>query len=635
MQHRVRRSLLSEREEGFTLVELIVAMLVMAIVIMALIFIQGRALTTNADSGSRQQATTYANEAMEQMRSIPWNIIKKGMANNYLAAGSAVLGESDPLVVGNKLRVNDDDLPIPLVVAPSSVGSNQDLAEPWAPLFDGTGSNIAIKLDPSGRGDQYIVKTYVTADQSGSDAAQGLAVVVEWTKRADGEKEKTVLYSTAYAPSGGCGDLNNAPFLASCQAQFLSSSQSANVVMSVDSSVADDPASPGTVPNAGELLPVLPGSSFYAFEMSTSGVAARAASQQVSIVDSYTRYGGTTRDDNIATTRPEEKGWTSGYSAFTLRASDDTVTVDAAPPNPTDVNTSAVNSTETVASGVGVGMSLTARADDSRTGVLDASVTQACNTGVGAAQVPASDPCASALLNGSTVNSGYMTLGLGSDSLSLGRVRHESGTTSDSAWAGRFAPGVLGNTVTGCQVLADAGCVSAGANRYVGDIRIGAVLSGSSMWDGGAAPQGLVNISNYRDQVGTQRGSQQISAAPTLERSGTVSYWNGSGYSSVNATLNQDVTHDIGSVTWTTALATVTASGSVVIAPSSTAVAGLDPLCKEEACSVDARTGTITVRVTYYIVPADVSIAPFQMTSVTLVNGSQASASYKEPPENG
>jgi prepilin-type N-terminal cleavage/methylation domain-containing protein len=635
MQNRARRSLLSEREDGFTLVELIVAMLVMAIVFMAIIFIQARALTTNADSGSRQQATTYANEAMEQMRSIPWNVIKKGMRSNYLAAGSAVIGGADPLVEGNELNLEGTSVrPLPLVVA-SSGANDQVRDEPWSPLFDVNGSNIAIKFDPSGRGDEYIVKSYVTDDQAGNDVARGLAVVVEWTQRTNGEVATTVLFSTAYAPSGGCGDLHNAPFMASCQALFYSGSTSSNVVMSVASSVADDPANPGTVANAGQLLPVLPGGSFSTFEMSTSGVAARAASQQVSITDSYVRYGGTTRDDTDPSTDPQKKGWNTGYGSFTLRASDDLVTVGAAPQNPPDVSATAPNTSVTITSGPSVGMSIDGRSDDKRLGTLDASVTQACNTGVGAAKVPASDPCASAVLGSSNLNSGYLSLNLGADSLRLGRVKHESGTSTETAWSGRFAPGVMGNAVTGCQVLADAGCVSAGATRTIGDIQIGAVTSAVSTWDSGAAPQGLVTISNYNDKVGVQRGSQQTAAAPTFTRSATVSYWSGSEYSNIDATVNQNLTRDLAPATWTTPVATVSATGNIVVTPSSTTTEGTaDPTCKAAACSVDAQNGSITVTIKYYVVPVDATIAPFDLTVRTLVNGSQASASYKEPEDS-
>lgn len=633
MQERIRRSLLSAREDGFTLVELIVAMLVMAIVMMAIIFIQARALTTNADSGSRQQATTYANAAMEQMRAIPWNILKKGMASNYLSAGSAVIGGSDLPGRANEVKVNG--YPLTLVVAPSGSG-DQDLGNPWEPLFDANGSNIAIKLDPSGRGDEYIVKSYVTEDQTGNSEARGLAVVVEWRQRTNGEVSSTVLFSTAFAPSGGCGNLNNAPFMASCQALFYAGSSSANVVMSVASSVPSESASPAPVPapNAGDQLPLLPGSDFFTLQMSTSNVAARASGQQVSTTDSYVNYGGTVRDDSDTDTDPTAKNWEEGYGAFTLSASNDLVTVGAPPPNPPDLAVTANDTSMDVAAGVGVDMSIHARSDDRRQGTLDASVTQACSTGVSAAKVPASNPCASAELGGSNLKSGYLELELGSERLQLGRVLHGVGTTEETAWAGRFTPGVNGNTVTGCQVLVGAGCVSAGAERYIGDISIGAVVTGSTSWDGGDASQGLVVISDYHDSVGVQRGSQQTDTAPTISRSGTVSYWNGSHYLSVTAGETRDVTLTIAEATWTTPLATVTADGKVTIAPSSTETGYLDPQCKAETCSVDARNGFISVRVNYTVVPTDTTIAPFELVSTTRVEGSQASATYKEPEDN-
>jgi len=630
MHGRVRRSLLSEREDGFTLVELIVAMLVMAIVIMSIIYVQARALTTNADSGSRQQSTTYANEAMEQMRSVPWNILKKGLASNYVAAGSAVLGEGDTLVAGNVLNVEGTS--VALKVALAGVGSDQLLTEPWAPLFDVDGSNIAIKFDPSGRGDKYIVKAYVTDDQAGNDDALGLAVVVQWTKRTNGQVARTVLFSTAYAPSGGCGDLNNAPFLASCQALFYSASSSANVVMSAASSLPDDPANPGSVPGAGTPVPLLPQSSFYTFQMATSGTAARASSQQVSITDSYVRYGGTTRDDNVTSTHPVDSGWTTGYNSFTLRASDDLVTTGAAPQNPPDVTTTAPDSAVAINSGLSSAMQLTARADDKRSGVADASVIQACDTGVGAAQVPAGNPCAAGKLNASTGRSGYMEFKVGGETIELGRVLHETGTTKDSAWSGRFTSGVLGNSVTGCNPLGGAGCISAGADRHIGAIEIGKISSGTGQWDDGEAASGLVRITNYHDTVSAQRGTQQPAAPAGFVRSGTVQYWTATGYTTVNTTASQNLTLVLDSVTWTTTLATVTASGTVTITPSTSRIEGAaDPTCKADACALDARNGNIDTVVTYNIVPTDALVAPFDLTVSTVINGSQAAASYKEP----
>jgi prepilin-type N-terminal cleavage/methylation domain-containing protein len=632
MRDRVRRSLLSEREDGFTLVELIVAMLVMAIVFMAIIFVQARALTTNADSGSRQQATTYANEAMEQMRSIPWNILKKGMPSNYLAAGSAVIGGADPLVAGNVLSAEGTS--VPLVVA-SSGTNDQLLTEPWAPLFDGTGSNIAIKFDPSGRGDEYIVKSYVTDDQAGNDVARGLAVVVEWTQRTNGEVATTVLFSTAYAPSGGCGDLNNAPFLASCQALFYSASSSANVVISASSSLPDDPDNPGTVADAGTPVPILPGSDFYTFQMATGGTAAGASSQQVSITDSYVRFGGTTRDDNLSATEAVDNGWTSGYESFTLRASDDLVNPGAAPQNPPDVTASATNSEEFIDSNLTAEMRLTARADDTRGGLADASVTQACDTGVGAAQVPATNPCATAKLAASTGLSGYMELKIAGDTIELGRVLHESGTTRDSSWVGRFTSGVLGNSVTGCNPLGGSGCVAGGADRYIGTINIGKITSGTGQWDDGKATNGLVRITDYHDGASAQRGTQQSAAPAAFSRSGTVAYWTGSGYTSLSLSAGLNTIRPIDVVTWTTTKATVTASGTLTITPSTSMVEGAaDPSCKVAACTIDARNGNVATVVTYKIVPTDPLVAPFDLTISTVMNGSQAAASYKEPEDN-
>lgn len=614
----VLRRRLNTREEGFSLVELVVAMFVLAIVLIAILTVQARALVTNADSAIRQGATAYANEAMEELRSMPWNILRKGLASNYKTAAGG-----DAFVTGSVLTV--DGVSYTLKVAPSGAG-DQVKTSPWKPLFDSTGSNKQVRLDASGNGASYTIRAYTVADPTGKADAVGLVVVASWTKRTTGEVENTVMTSTAYAPSGGCGDLNNAPFLASCQAQLYAQSSAANVVITVGANLTKDNGS-GTLVADSAPAPILPNISYYSLQMATANAAARVATQQVSNVDAYVTNGGVTLDDLDPGTQPEALGWTKGFDSVTLRASDD-VTAGAAPPNPPDVGPANAVTTTTIPSGAGLPIVLESRADDTRVGLGDASTTVACTTGISATTIPAGNPCSHTAYGNSSSTSGYASLTLdGSKVLELGRVLHGAGNlSSDHAWAGRFAT-VAGSASVGCTVVSGAGCVSAGANRTVGEIRVGYFSGGWS----GKATAGLVRVTSYSDSVVAQRGVNQKTSAPTIARSASLLFWNGTSYQTVAIGASTSGTWSTTAVDWSSGGFKVTATATITVTPSNTTTVASDATCKATACEVNASNGNITVTTAYLIEPPG-GVDPFIVTVATQVNGSTAAATFTESP---
>jgi len=612
------RHLLSEREEGFTLVELVVAMFVLAIVLVAIITVQSRALMTTADSQTRQEATAMANESMEELRSMPWNILKKGLASNYKTAAGG-----DPFVAGSTLTLNGTSYTLKVA---TSGGSDQVLASPWTPLFSNTGSNKQVRTDPSGNGSTYTVRAYTVEDPAGKTDAVGLVVAVTWSKKTNGTAETTVLTSTAYAPTGGCGNLNDAPFLASCQAQLYALSNAGNIV--VTASANDSMVVAGNTVAGPNSVPLLPNAGRFTAQMSTSVASSRIANQQVSNVDAYATNGGVQFDDNDSSTQPVTLGWSTGFESVDLKASDDP-TAGAAPKNPTDLTPSSNPTTMSFSAGSGLSMSFESRADDLRTGTADASVTQACATGITATSIPAGNPCAHATYGASTSTSTYMNLNVDGAVLQLTRVFHGAGNDSVShAWGGRFAT-VAGTASTGCVTVSGAGCVSGGAQRTVGEVNVGSIAGG---WTGGKASNGLVRVAGYSEQVLAQRGVNQKSTAATFARSGSVLYWNGSSYSTIalSATTNSSVT--TGTVTWESANTSVVAVGHITITPAQQTTAGADASCKTAACDLNASNGNITIGVTYLITPKSGAVPPFVLSVSTQVNGATAAASFRESP---
>ncbi|WP_062526922.1 prepilin-type N-terminal cleavage/methylation domain-containing protein [Demequina rhizosphaerae] len=599
----------SDPQDGFTLVEVVIAMFVLAIVMLAILFLQARAATINADSQGRQSGTAAANEAMEQLRAMPWNYLRKGLSSQWNSSGA------DPFVSGAD-AVTIDGVTYSLRVGTS--GSDQDLSNPWPPLFDSTGSNAQTLTSGSGNGDEYTIRAYTYEDPVASSSAVGLLVVATWGKRTDGTFENTVITSTAYAPSAGCGDLNNAPFLASCQAQFDATAASANL----------DIAATATTLNGATAKPLLNTAvafDYYSFQVNSSTAAVQVSSQQVSNASAFASLGGTLWDDNINTTAPSVWGWTRGYTGFSVRASDDT-TSGAEPPNPAAVTGSGANSTYSFTRG---DFTLSARSDDGRSGTITTKTTSSCATGL-SYSVPANAPCASSLVGGTSDTVPYMSFSVDGKQVDFTKVTASSSTVYDQAWAGRFAT-VAGNSSVGCTSVSGtgSGCASAGAQQGFGTVTIGDVKQ-TNTWDGDAS-NGLVIISGYKDSVQVQRGESDLATAPVFSRSATIQYWNGSSYSTASIGVSTADTYAIPDTVWTTSDAVITASGNILVTGSVTSTDSTTGCVGGDGCIIDAANGTITVTMTYKIEPTS-SLTGWSITVKTTLNGSQAGARFEESP---
>jgi len=70
---------------GFSLVEVIVAMVVIAVGLLGLMAVQVRSLSTVALAKERQTATGLASRAMEQLRAVPYTVLQGGVVCSELA----------------------------------------------------------------------------------------------------------------------------------------------------------------------------------------------------------------------------------------------------------------------------------------------------------------------------------------------------------------------------------------------------------------------------------------------------------------------------------------------------------------------------------------------------------------------
>lgn len=588
------RRVSDERDAGFTMMELVVAMLVLTVVLVLLAVVQISALATVVEAKKLQQATAFGNEAMEQMRAIPWNTLSKGMYSNFLAVSGG-----DPLVSGGNLIV-DPSNPVPLIVAPA--GNDQDLDNPARPLFDESGSHIQVLSDTALGGTEFTVKAYVV-DASGGAAfgIVGIVVVVEWTDR-HGNTARTTMQSEAYRGNAtGCGDPDTQPFLAACQSYFDASAGTGSVTAEISATNYDlDPAlivpEPLTFPET---------STKYSLAMRSAGVAARIRSQQVNYADGYIQFGGNTLDDND----PSIPAIQNGFKVYNLTATDDVTNQSGWLPDAAGgFSQSSADEPEQAFSHSAAPSSIAmrARSDYARYGTIEAHMDTSCMSGI-----PDGQPCVYAELDNNATDwstgSGYLLLTVDSQIFRLSRRLSEGSPSpgnEESAWAARFASAPGTSAAVGCTSLTGPGCVSAGADRTMAPLNIGRVINSS--WNGDA-PEGMVVLSGYTESVMVQRGENQKDTGPTFSRTGTLNYWNGTGYTPVyiNDTPASHMTspeyYNTVPVTWTSGDYTIVAETQIQILPPVVTTAAPDPDCQDSACTVSVSTGTIVIVSTYHI----------------------------------
>ncbi len=184
-----------ESDEGFTLIEVIIAMLILMMVMMSMTTVLINSMSETAYARQRSDATNLANETVEEIRSLQWNTLETGMStSDILASGDtnivANCFEGAPLDVAS--IVGAQSCADPSWVDPPCLSHTATSPPPAASALTGTVATGYAPISPHQAcylvGSQtYGVDVYITGVSNssyltGSNQPLTATVVVSWSR---------------------------------------------------------------------------------------------------------------------------------------------------------------------------------------------------------------------------------------------------------------------------------------------------------------------------------------------------------------------------------------------------------------------------------------------------------------------
>gem|GEM_PF-1201091 len=604
---RVSRRRTARPDEGFTMVEVLVAMVIVAVVMASMIGVLLSALTTVVQARQRQTATGLATQALEQLRALPYNDIT-------LDNGSS----PDP----GLLHLSGSG---PYDFEPTTVlpGVDERLV---VNVYSGRWEDVPVDEVT------YRVSTYVTRPAIAAGAPQtfNLTTLVTWTSAAYPGARTAAQRSTTYSPAG-CLSTAQSPFAAPCQAHFTGTAGTILGGVSVTDAVDSTAPVTGFGSGASLELNLADMSSTVLVEQTASATA----SAQTSSAAGPTTSGGASTSVAVD----------SDPSSATGQSGDATI----------------AGHTSGAQQLTGIAGTLKLRPSTGDSGGAAAAIAAPASicTGIAGALATGSPelrPCSAARVQPAGTASSLTweppaAFGFGGVDVPMVQIAN-SGTQWRSVTA-QLTSSNFGACTSGSGPGA-LGCSHAAATRSLGTVLVGATGADASAVPAGWDPAhalwsvtGLTETARAEDGTGAQ--------LPLYQRTGTVRVWNGTGYTPYDLSAGTPASVLIApvSLTYTGSAGTsyyVTFEGSVDIQPWETvrtpATRTGDAIadCKVDTCITrvsggGAVVGSVTVTITTvpyplppYPLPADPPGMVGRFTIGTNLGGLLAQATYRAAP---
>ncbi len=484
----------ADAEAGFTIIELMAAVSIIAIALLGMAYTATVGLSDVGLARQRQGGNQVANQAMEQVRGLPFATLQLGLKSSDLTGDSRITMCGSPAV-----RCYQGE---PIVQS-----SNPPNVVPVVPHTN------TLTVGPTA----YAVSVYVTYYQGNtSGTAYRVSVVSSWANPdvrgvASSVQTQSIIYSGPTTGTSGCLSTQTHPFAGPCQ-PFLYGNSSVQV---------------GQVNITGTIA----GISLDHATLWTPETSSNMQVEQVSAVQ------GTSQASGLELQLAGQTAQLLGRTLVTSKADNDpgqpqNVYQTASYPPPSQsggtLSQSGGGNTITLSAGAGGDQGSTTSAASALTS------TYPCADRGGVTRNDA-QPCgASSARLGPSLSA---TLSLTSGSLNLGgaalaTINPPSGSSASRyAFTNRDLQHESAEPATECQATSGDGCVHSDVYRNSGSVTIGGLPSAFNV----LAPLGW-NGSLITINASTATASADVgigTAAPTAASTGNISYWNGTGYTSI------------------------------------------------------------------------------------------------------
>jgi Tfp pilus assembly protein PilV len=595
--------------DGFALLEVLVSAGLLAACLVGIGSVLGSQLLSIGSSTAQQTAAGQLNQAMEEVRALPYQIVANGLSTS----DSTVATDANIAVSGSAPNQTYTFVPTGEAIPHATLSYTQ---APFVPHISTKTVNATT----------FTVATYPTL-LAGAPGVYRVTVNVSWRANALGGVSRISAQTLVYSESSGCLTATNHPFAAPCQ-PFLYAQASAGSGSSITVT--------GTILGVSftQVQLVLPvATSSMQIEQISSIMGSIAASGGVLTTPTGTQTVGSTR----ATSAADNDPGTPGGASQTNGASQSGLSLSAGPG-------AGANSIAISSGWIDTGTT---------TSTAAATASPACGDLAGSPQLT-SLPCGS----GSVTQAGSgsaLLMGLFAGTASLLSAPLASAApapSSTASFVGRYTAG----TPSYCTSTSGDGCVHAGAQRSLGTLQLaglpGQLLPGVGL--DGVAPVGwgntvtpnpncptgnyMVAVVNYADRVAAESGVNANSATTTVPTGASqpyVCYWNGTGYTS--QVLSPGSTPQAISIPALSVIDPAVSTGAVTVSMSSALSVGTatTTITTPSGCATPCQsTATISSpllgAVTYQVTQGTTTIA--NLTETVNLGELTVSTSYQAAP---
>ncbi|CAN5115553.1 hypothetical protein BH11ACT1_BH11ACT1_13690 [soil metagenome] len=580
-------------DNGFTLIEIILAMFLTVVAMTALLGVLVSSLKTVAQARQRQTATALATQSLERLRALPYDSV----------TGSA--GATYPKTAGLQYVTTSGTTD---TFAPTTVltGVSETLV-----VNQYSGKRASTTVD----GVVYTVQTYVTkpAATPALQQAYNLTALVSWTSSVYPTTRTTAERSTEYSPAG-CLSTAQSPFAAPCQAYFTAQaglSASGFSVTNADDSKLDIPGIAGSLVELN--MPVL--SANLQIEQTASGSAVGATSGARIIPGASAGVGGVSAsvsvDSDPSSTPSQQQVASATQSSSTVSITGASGTLSATPTSGDTASSAAAIQADsaTCKDGNQAGTALAT----GPTGLLRPCAAAAAKQSATAGTISYASP------SGATVS--VLTLAAAPQTARAVAANLATGNPAVACFAGAGA--------------VSPGCAHSKAYRTLGDLVVGSPATGAGPLD---VNKGLFKVTNLVESATSERGTG--AGTPVYSRAGTLTVWNGTGYTDINLSAYSAPPTGLqtASDTWTIPATTTTYPGGVTVAAEGSVTVQRPRIditgpadCKAAACVAQVNgAGGIRAQTVFTVTEGAVTT---RFVLISEVGGLTAQSTYKAAPD--